>query len=115
MPKRKKEFSRSQAVSKRQKIARNNESAEETEARLTMLRQNYHQNIINQTEEQLKDSRETDRIRKRLQRKRETDTQAHDRREQNKERMRNYRLNEQVEAQILETTVHDLREKRQGS
>lgn len=114
MPKRKCVFSRSRIVSKRQKMSRRNETTEEREQRLTLLRENYHRSRNDQSEEQLNHSRETDRIRKRLQRKRETNEQADDRRIQNTIRMRNLRLNEQMEAQVSGTTVYAVREKRRG-
>lgn len=69
---------------------------EEREQRLTLLRENYHRSRNNQTEEQLNDSRETDRTRKRLQRRRQTNEQADHRRLQNTIRMRNLRLNERI-------------------
>ncbi|XP_050683985.1 uncharacterized protein LOC126978908 [Leptidea sinapis] len=93
-------------------MSRRNETTDEREQRLTLLRENYHQSRNNQTEEQLNDSKETDRIRKRLQRKRKTNEQADDRRIQNAIRMRDLRLNEQMEAQVSKTTVYSVRQKR---
>lgn len=115
MPKRKREFSRSRIVSQRQKMARRNETEEEREARLALLRENSQRSRDNQTEEQRENVRETDRIRQRKRRERETGAQADERNEQNRERMSNLRLGEQVEAQLLETTVDAVRERRRGS
>ncbi|XP_023244045.1 uncharacterized protein LOC111642021 [Centruroides sculpturatus] len=96
-------------------MARRNETTEEREIHLTLLQENYQRNRNKKTEEQLENYRETDQIRKRLQREKETSAQLDERRKQIRERINNIRLDEHVNAQLLETTVYAVRESRRGT
>lgn len=98
MANRKRVFTRNLAKSKREKVARRNETEEERRRRLTLERETVRQLRQSQSEIQRENFREEMRTRQRAKRSRQTEEQRQIRNEQNRERMNTLRRNRRFEA-----------------